>query len=97
MAAILETVKQKALPAAAAQYETPEVQLLVGLCKQLQAQAGDKPFFLAAGTINELFGLEGDRMRAWRWLRLLVLDEVLVEVQKGDRRHASSFRYVGGD
>lgn len=83
------------MPAAAKQYSTPEVRLLVGVCRELQREAGDEPFFLATTTLERLLGL--NRMRAWRWLDGLVRDGVLDVIERGDprTRRASRFRYLG--
>jgi hypothetical protein len=44
-------------PPIAAQYHSGEIRLLVALCREVQREVGDGPFFLATTTVAELFGL----------------------------------------
>jgi hypothetical protein len=84
------------MPLIAHQYESPKLRKLVALCRQLQRRAGDRPFFLSCRTAGEL--LKVSAMTVSRWLKLLVLDKVLVQVAVGEigSGKASEFRYVGG-
>ena len=97
MTMLLERAKKTELPAVATDYQSPEIRLLIALCRELQRESGDEPFYLSTATVDRLFGLNGNRMRAWRWLQGLVRDGVLAEVEKGDpvSRRASRFRYLG--
>jgi hypothetical protein len=90
---LLERVRP-AGPAAALQYRSPKPRLLIALCRELQQEAGDGPFFLATTTVEKLLG--PNRMRAWRWLQGLVRDGVLNVVDRGDgaKRMPARFRYV---
>jgi hypothetical protein len=83
------------IPEVAKQYEQPELQRLVALCRILQQGAGDQPFFLATRVAGELLGVSYPH--ASRWLRLLQVDEVLQLVELGTvgKRRASRFRYLG--
>ena len=83
------------LPEVARHYDRPEVRLLVAFCRELQRASGDGPFFLGCRTAGGLFGV--DHVTASRWLRGLMRDKILREVQKGDRakRQASRYRYLG--
>jgi len=94
MAQIFERAKNAPLPRAAARYQHDGLRLLTALCRELQRESGEKPFFLATRKAGEL--LEVDHVTAWRWLFLLVHDNVIEEVEKGDRtkRRASRFRYL---
>ena len=94
MSAILKAAVEREVPACAADYEQPQLQLLVKVCRELQRVTGDGPFFLSSRTAGSL--LEVDHSTAWRWLYLLKCDGVLTEVEKGDvvRRRATRFRYV---
>lgn len=91
---IFERINTLPPPPQAAQYDTPGVRLLVGLCAELQRQSGDAPFFLDTGTAARL--LATDRMGAWRWLRMLAADGVLTEVEKGRPGRATRWRMAGG-
>ena len=95
MTAILERAKQSPLPQAAGRYEQPDLQLLVGICRELQRASGDNPFFLACRTAGKLLGV--NHTTASRWLFLLRHNGVIQEVEKGDqvKRRASRYRYLG--
>lgn len=99
MIAILERAKASPVPAVAQAYEGDGIRLLVALCRELQRASGEKPFYLACRTAARLLGLDGENghIKAWRWLRLLVHDEVIDEVEPGERgrRRASRYRYTG--
>lgn len=75
-----------------------ELQRLAALCRELQREAGDAPFFLSCRTAGELLGVS--HTEANRWLFLLAHDHVIVEVAKGgtseNPRRATRYRYVGG-
>jgi len=94
MDTIMETVLTTQPPAEAGHYEAPAVKRLVGLCALLQQQAGAEPFYLDARTAAKL--LETEPMTAWRWLRMLKADGVLVEVEKGKPGRATRWRWIGG-
>ncbi len=96
MTEILERANTNELPAVAFEYETPELRLLIGLCRELQQHAGDEPFFLSTHKAGELLG-GLPAMTLWRWLNGLCRDDVLLLVTKGDRHRASEYRYIGGD
>ena len=83
-------------PAAAMQYEQEQLRLLVSLCRELQREAGKRPFYLSVRTAAEQVGVSP--RHAARWLKGLVIDNILKLVRKGDRRkrQASEYRYVGG-
>ena len=95
MAQVLERAKQADLPAAAMQYESDKIRLLVAVCRELQREAGDKPFFLSSYWVGQRFGIGS--MRAWRWLRRLCDDGVLELIRKGNRQEANEYRYGGTD
>lgn len=82
------------LPECAREYESDQIKLLVGFCRELQRAAGDQPFYLACRAAAPF--LETTHTQVNRWLRLLCLDKVLREVEKGQRgrRRASTFRYL---
>ena len=92
---IFERAKQAPMPAAASRYDSPEVRLLVALCRELQRVSGEAPFFLACRTAGKLFGV--DYTTASRWFFLLRNDGLLEEVEKGSliKRRASRYRYRG--
>jgi hypothetical protein len=82
------------LPKCAQDYESDQIKLLIGFCRELQRAAGDEPFYLACRAAAPL--LETTHTQVNRWLRLLCLDKVLRVVEKGERgkRRASTFRYL---
>jgi hypothetical protein len=92
MSKMFELAKQADMPKAALRYEQKGLRLLVLLCRELQRASGDKPFFLACRTAGKLLSIT--HVQAWRWLTLLAHDEIVKEVEKGDRlkRRASRYR-----
>ena len=84
------------LPAVAEQFEQPELRLLVAVCRELQAVAGDGAFHLSSRAAGESVGVS--HQHALRWLRLLVRLGILERVSQGDyrKRRASEYRYLGG-
>jgi hypothetical protein len=84
------------LPRAALAYGDEDVRRLVAFCYQLQRHAGESPFFLACRSAGALLGT--DHTTAWRWLRLLEIDQVLVRISTGSqaKHRANEYRYVGG-
>ncbi len=74
--------------------DSPSMVLLASLCRELQALVGDAYFFLDVRTAGRL--LKIPHLTAWRWLRVLVADGILMAGEKGSHanRRASRFRYV---
>jgi len=93
MSDVLTRAKMAEPPEAVAEFPTPAFRVLAGLCRELQREAGDGPFFLSTHTAAELLGTKP--MVIWRWLRLLSRLGVLELVTKGNRKRASEFRYLG--
>lgn len=94
MAAILERALTEVLPHEARDFEQTELQILVGLCRELQRAAGSGPFYLSARTAGKL--LEVDHTTAWRWLFLLQSEGLLSVVTKGTQAgKATRYRYNG--
>jgi len=79
------------------EYDIQAVVNLVKLCRQLQAMAGDKAFYLDCRTAGQLIGV--DHTTAWRWLRGLAHDGVIKVVSTGSKtnRRANEYRYVARD
>jgi len=61
--------------------DNTHIQLLVALCKELQLEASEESFFLSARTAGKLFNVA--LITAWRWLYMLIQDEILKVFQKG--------------
>jgi hypothetical protein len=68
---------------------------LAALCRALQREAGDGPFFLSTRQVAEV--LKVSAMHGGRWLRKLCDDGLLEQVTKGrlKEHQASEFRYLG--
>ncbi len=81
------------MPAIASNFESNEIRRLIVLCRALQQNAGDKPFFLSCRTAGVL--LEISHVLANKWLRLLAFEDVLKVVIVGTQGKASRFRYLG--
>ncbi|MHB8956043.1 MAG: bifunctional DNA primase/polymerase [Pirellulaceae bacterium] len=76
-------------------YDIEGVVDLAKLCRQLQAMAGEKPFFLDCRTAAGL--LDVDSTTAWRWLRGLADDGHIEVVSSGSlvKRKANEYRWRG--
>ena len=81
-------------PACAADYD-PVARRLVCLCRELQRNSGDRPFFLACRVIADLLNV--DRTKAARLMNMLCVDGVLTLVYRGRTGRASEYRYVALD
>jgi hypothetical protein len=96
MSETFEKAKRASVPGCVAKYENPKLRLLVVWCKELQERAGGGSFFLSARTAGKY--LDIDPMTAYRWLFLLVSDDVLKVIEKGKLTRsggiATRFRYV---
>ncbi|MGD0767492.1 MAG: bifunctional DNA primase/polymerase [Tepidisphaeraceae bacterium] len=83
-------------PAIAELYaDEPEMLRAAKLCAELQRRAGAEPFYLAVRSLADLLGIE--RMAAHRRLKVLNIDRVIVEIEKGKLRRASTYRWAGGN
>jgi hypothetical protein len=96
MGETFEKAKKASVPGCAAKYDNPKLRLLVKWCIILQEQVGNSSFFLSARIAGKF--LKTDPMTAYRWLFLLVSDDVLKVVEKGKLTRsggvATRFRYV---
>ena len=81
--------------AEARKYEEPKLRHLAAICHQLQVLQGAQPFFLSCRTAANL--IDVTHQEAHRWLRGLVLDGLLKEVEKGiaGGTRATRFRFLG--
>ncbi|MFH1922445.1 MAG: hypothetical protein ABIP48_21500 [Planctomycetota bacterium] len=93
MVEVLERARAAPDARAAAEYESERMGVLVAICRELQSEAGDKPFYLSSSLAANLLGITP--MRAWRWLRLLCREGRLEVVEKGNQRRATRYRYLG--
>jgi hypothetical protein len=73
-------------------FEKQEIRLVIGFCIALQRNAGSSPFFLSCRTVQKFLN-NANHTTAASWLRALVVDDVLVEIEKGNRTgRASRYR-----
>jgi hypothetical protein len=85
-------------PPEADQFKSPQIRLLVSLCRELQRECGDAPFYLSCRDAAATLGLHGNRphVAAWRWLRMLchvgILERGLIGSMKD--RKANEYRYL---
>jgi hypothetical protein len=89
----LAEADRRPLPRSAERYEQHQLRRLVGLCAVLQERAGNATFFVASNAVAEELDLSPTRVS--RWLRLLVLDQVLIIVKRGHTGKATEYQYVG--
>jgi hypothetical protein len=94
MCTILERAKAREVPAALAKYGHAGLSLLANVCAELQASAGDGPFYLSANMAGKLLNVSP--MTAWRYGKTLIRSKLLVTTEpgtKGPRGKASRYRY----
>lgn len=94
MADLLARADKAETPSIAADYDAT-AKRLVRLCRQLQRNTGDKPFFIGYRTAGELLGV--DHNKACKLLGMLCAEGVLELASKGHTGKASEYRYIGGD
>lgn len=82
----------KAAPPDWAQKFDQGFQVLICLCRELQALQGKDPFYLSCRKVQSLFNL-GDLMKANRWLNTLVRMKVLEKIKPDNPWKALRFRY----
>lgn len=94
---VLERAKRAAPVPLAAEYESDGLRLLAALCRELQQDSGDGPFYIANREAARLLGVP--TMQANRWLFLLVAEGILSVVTKGGTadgvRKATRYRFNG--
>jgi hypothetical protein len=83
----------KDVPKCAEKYQEPKLRALIALCRELQQEAGDDPFFLAGRIAASQIGVE--HRTAARWLKMLCWDDLLSLVERGTRHQANEYRYLG--
>jgi hypothetical protein len=90
-----ETAQKSPLPKEAAQFEKPEIRLLVALCRELQRAAGNKAFYLPCRKVQMLMHPDSQDTAA-RWLRMLVRAKIVEVVERGgpDTNKATRYRYL---
>jgi len=82
------------VPIAVQLYSEGPLVLLAGICRELQALAGDADFYLDCRSAGRLLGL--DHTTAWRCLNLLCTHGILIAGTVGSMatRRASRFRFI---
>jgi len=93
---MIERAKVATPPARAAkEYTHPQLLCLICLCRELQVQAGDSPFYLSIRTAGEAVGISA--RTAATWLNGLVVDRYLIREKAADKskRKAAFYRYTG--
>ena len=85
----------KSVPPEAKQFQTPEIQRLVSLCRELAVLQCGKPFFLSCRTVQRLFGLRTHNLGA-RWLAGLKRSKILDIAEPGSTTtmRATRYRYL---
>ena len=89
-----EKSKNSAQPYIAANFKSPKVRALIGLCWQLQNLASENPFFVSCRSAGVL--LEVSHVRAGKFLRLLVREKILRIVERGgpETNRATRYRFA---
>jgi hypothetical protein len=94
----LNRARASAAPKSAMRYSDPKKQLLVKLCREMQAVTKHDPFYLSCRSAGEL--LDVSFQLANSWLCLLCEDEILhlaVPGTVGSKGKAARYRYVAAD
>jgi hypothetical protein len=83
MTKIFERAKKSEPPKIAIEKypNNPQLQLFTTICRELQAEAGEDSFYLYCKTGARYMNVSA--MSISRWFRLLELDEIVTEVEKG--------------
>ncbi len=96
MTAIVERAANSSTPKFAKKFgiDSDAALLLLRLCRELQRDAGERPFFLSARKAAEVCNI--DAMTAWRYLKGLAGFGVIEAVSVGSNknRKASEWRYL---
>lgn len=95
MGEIVKRAKQGTKSMVEQRYESEGVRLLIRLCRELQQEAGNRPFYLSCRTVARLLNVTVTT--AWRWLFLLQTDKVIQVIELGSQKgmKATRFRYQG--
>ena len=93
---IVAAAKDAPMPHAATRYESPQLRLLVCICKQLALRSYGARFRLSASTAGRMVGVAESAARRWMWV--LTQDGVLARVEQGKHwtadRRAAAWVYV---
>lgn len=94
LASVLARADAAGPPDVALAFEAPALRRLVGLCRELQRAAGDKPFPLACRAPAEHLDVDHDTIA--EWLKALCRAGILGRVSLGDfaRHKAAEYRYL---
>ncbi len=94
IAVALKRAVERGAPDVARELDHPALQLLVGLCAELQREAGDEPFYLSCRAAHELLGVSFPT--AAKWLNGLRRVGILSLVERGGliTHKASEYRYL---
>jgi len=93
LAAAWENSQHDPPPAAVELYDSTQVRGLVCLCAALARMSPSRRFFLSTRSAALLVNATPGRVH--RWLRMLAADGVLTVIDRGSRRRAGRFRWVG--
>jgi hypothetical protein len=88
-----ERAKNSPPPKKAMGIENQEHRLIASLCRELQTEVGDKPFYLSCRTVQKLLKHETHSTAA-SWLRALTGMKIIVPVEKATQKRAIRYRYL---
>lgn len=94
-----QRTKTAEVPAVSRQFQNPDLRLVVGLCRELQREAGAAPFYLGCRSIAKLSDDRVSHTTASQWLRHLVRVGILRVAEKGgpETNKATRFYYAGSE
>lgn len=92
---IVRRSKDSLPPPEVAESTNAALVLLATICRELQRDRGDRPFFLDCRTAAKHIGV--DHMAAFRWLKGFCAIHLLEQVSSGSqaKRKANEYRYLG--
>ena len=93
LSACIKEAEALACPELESQYDTPETICILKLCYVMQKNSEKDHFFLSCRTCGGACGL--DFQLARKRLKILLADGWLELVDRGNRREAAQYRFVG--
>lgn len=86
-----ERAKSEPEPAVAKKYDSEPVRRLICLCMALARLSPDLHFFLSTHAAGKLLTVHPGQIH--RWIKMLIADELLEEVKRGDQYRATRYRW----
>lgn len=95
LSAALERARQQSPPSRVLVLTDEAAHLLASLCRELQREAGDEPFYLIGRAAALLLNRSHSTVASW--LRAFQALGILEVISKGYRGHGTRYRYIAED